>query len=316
MALGRVSLANERQMRQTILIGGGTGLVGTRLLEMIDFSKYKVHILSRSKKPDTEDINYFTWDFRTMTIEDGATDVDYIINLTGAGIADQRWTDSRKKILIDSRVNSAKLIQQSIQKSKVRPKAFISASAIGYYGDRADELLTETSPSGDGFMSTCCRAWEESAMLVSPLVDRHVIHRIGIVLSTDGGALPKILMTKAVGVYNYFGDGSQYYSWIHIEDLCNIFLSSIEDDSMTGIYNVVAPTPLTNKRFTTEIKDALGGVVALSAPKFALRLLLGEMANVVLNSNRVVPDRLTKVAYPYQFTDLGEAVKDLIKRGI
>lgn len=304
-------------MRQTILIGGGTGLVGTRLLEMIDFSKYKVHILSRSKKPDTKDINYFTWDFNTMTIEDGATDVDYIINLTGAGIADQRWTDSRKKILIDSRVDSAKLILQGIKKSKVKPKAFISASAIGFYGDRKDELLTEASPSGEeGFMPMCCRAWEDSAMLIAPLVDRHIIHRIGIVLSTNGGALPKILMTKAVGVYNYFGDGSQYYSWIHIEDLCKIFISSIEDNSMMGIYNVVATTPVPNKQFTIEIKDALGGVAALPAPKFALRLLLGEMANVVLNSNRVIPDRLTKLGYLYQFTDLGDAVKDLIKRGV
>lgn len=303
-------------MKETILIAGGTGLVGSRLLEMIDYTKYTVHILSRKKKKDTKDINYFTWDFNKMEIEEGAVQADYIINFTGAGIADARWTAARKKILINSRVDSARLIKQGLEKSGHRPKAYISASAVGYYGDRGSEKLTVDSPVGDGFMAECCKLWEDSAQELETLVDRLVINRIGIVLSTKGGALPKILMTKAVGVYNYFGSGSQYYSWIHIDDLCRMFLKNISEDSMTGIYNTVAPKPLTNKDFTVEIKDALGGIAALPAPKFGLRLLLGEMADVVLNSNRVYPSRIEETNFHYDYSDLGLSVKDLLNRKI
>lgn len=304
------------QMKETILIAGGTGLVGSRLLEMIDYTKYTVNILSRKKKEDTENINYFTWDFNKMEIEKGALRADYIINFTGAGIADERWTNARKKLLISSRVESAKLIKKGLEQSGHKPKAYISASAIGYYGDRGSEKLTEASPVGKGFMAECCKQWEDSAQELNTLVDRLVINRIGIVLSTKGGALPKILMTKAVGVYNYFGSGSQYYSWIHIDDLCRIFLRNITDDSMSGIYNAVVPKSLTNKEFTVDIKNSLGGIAALPAPKFGLRLLLGEMADVVLNSNRVSPERLVDDKFHYDYSDLGLATKDLINRKI
>jgi uncharacterized protein (TIGR01777 family) len=306
----------SKQMKETILIAGGTGLVGSRLLEMIDYTKYTVNILSRKKKADTENVNYFIWDINKMEIEKGAVQADYIINFTGAGIADARWTNARKKLLISSRVESARLIKKGLEQSGHRPKAYISASAIGYYGDRGSEKLTEASPVGEGFLAVCCERWEDSAQELNKLVDRLVINRIGIVLSTKGGALPKILMTKAMGVYSYFGSGSQYYSWIHIDDLCRIFLRNITEDSMSGIYNTVAPKPLTNKEFTIEIKDALGGVAALPAPKFGLRLLLGEMADVVLNSNRGYPERLEENKIYYDYSDLGLAVKDLLERKI
>ncbi len=303
-------------MKETILIAGGTGLVGSRLLEMIDYTKYTVNILSRKKRADTKNINYFTWDLNKMEIEKGAVQADYIINFTGAGIADARWTSARKKLLISSRVKSARLIKKGLEKSGHRPKAYISSSAIGFYGDRGSEKLTEASLSGEGFLSECCKLWESSAQELKDLVDRVVINRIGIVLSTKGGALPKILMTKAVGIYNYFGSGSQYYSWIHIDDLCRMFLRNITDDSMSGIYNAVVANPLTNKEFTVNIKNALGGLAALPAPKFGLRLLLGEMADVVLNSTRVYPERLIDDKFHYDYSDLALATKDLINRKI
>jgi uncharacterized protein (TIGR01777 family) len=251
-----------------------------------------------------------------MEIEKGAVQADYIINFTGAGIADARWTSARKKLLISSRVKSARLIKKGLEKSGHRPKAYISSSAIGFYGDRGSEKLTEASFSGEGFLSECCKLWESSAQELKDLVDRVVINRIGIVLSTKGGALPKILMTKAVGIYNYFGSGSQYYSWIHIDDLCRMFLRNITDDSMSGIYNAVVANPLTNKEFTVNIKNALGGLAALPAPKFGLRLLLGEMADVVLNSSRVYPERLVGDKFHYDYSDLALATKDLINRKI
>jgi len=251
-----------------------------------------------------------------MTIEDEAVHADYIINLNGAGIADERWTDDRKKLLISSRVNSAKLISQGLEKINHRPKAYISASAVGYYGDRGSEFLDEDSKPGSGFMAECCIAWEESAAILSVQVDKLIINRIGIVLSTKGGALPKILMTKAVGVYNYFGGGSQYYAWIHIDDLCRLFLRGIGTEKVEGIYNAVAPSPLTNKAFTVQIKDALNGLAALPAPKFGLRLLLGQMANVVLNSTRVISKKLSDEKFTYEFSDLQLAVKDLVDRQV
>jgi len=303
-------------MRKTILIAGGTGLVGSRLLELIDYQKYQVKILTRSPKPGDDNISYHAWDFKSMTIDNDAVKVDYIINLTGAGIADKRWTDDRKRVLISSRVDSAQLIANALQETGHRPNAYLSASAIGYYGDRADQILDESSGPGKGFMADCCVQWEDAADLVVPFVNRVVVNRIGIVLSTKGGALPKILMTKAVGVYNYFGNGKQYYSWIHIDDMCKIFLDGIESPKAEGIYNAVVPQPITNKAFTQRIKKALGGIAALPAPKFGLRLLLGEMADVVLNSNRVIPKHLQDESFAFDHPELGAAVKDLLNRKI
>jgi hypothetical protein len=248
-----------------------------------------------------------------MTIDKDAVKVDYIINLNGAGIADKRWTPERKKLLIESRTKSAKLIKSALEIAEHKPKAYISASAVGFYGDRKDEKLYETSSKGEGFLAECCHLWEESAIELGPFVDRLIIDRIGIVLSTKGGALPKILMTRQFGVYNYFGSGQQYYSWIHIDDLCRILLSQIENDSFVGVYNAVTPEPLTNKQFTTEIKETLNGKLIIPAPVFGLRLMLGEMANVVLNSNRVIPKRLKEHSFNFKYNDLGKAVNDLIK---
>ncbi|MEM9544521.1 MAG: TIGR01777 family oxidoreductase [Bacteroidota bacterium] len=302
-------------MKKSILIAGGTGLVGSRLVEHLDASKYDIRILSRSSK-STEHVRYFKWDFQSMTIDQDAVKVDYIINLNGAGIADKRWTNARKKVLIDSRVKSAELIKSALMTTGHRPKAYLSASAVGFYGDRDDEILDEKSPVGKGFMAECCQLWENAASELKSYVDRLIINRIGIVLTTKGGALPKILMTQQVGVYNYFGNGKQYYSWIHIDDLCGLFIDQMENGTSEGIYNSVAPEPLTNKQFTTEIKEALNGNLVLPAPVFGLRLLLGEMANVVLNSNRVYPKMLEKEKFNYHFPKLGIAVKDLVKRRV
>ena len=300
-------------MSSTILIAGGSGLIGSRLTQLLTEAGYRVHILSRKQRPSSEQVHYFQWDFATMTIDTAAVEVDYIINLTGAGIADARWTNSRKKVLVSSRVKAAELIKQGLTESAHKPKAYISASAVGYYGDRGSEVLTERSAAGQGFMADCCVAWEDAATTMTPLVDRLVINRIGIVLSKLGGALPKIMMTRPV--FSYFGDGKQYYPWIHIDDVCRIFMDSITDSNRSGIYNAVSPTPLTNKQFTSDIKAELGGVV-VPAPVFALRLALGEMANVVLNSNNVIPERLTASGQKWQYPDLGAAVADLVERNI
>lgn len=310
-------MQSMERMKETILIAGGTGLVGQHMVSMLPRDIYDVRILTRSPKPAHDNITYWSWDIGSKTIQDHAVEVDHIINLAGAGIADTRWTHKRKQELIDSRVISTQILEEAIKNSGNRPRSYISASAVGYYGDRDKEILTEESTPGTEFMSEVCKKWEEAASTIKPYVDHHAILRIGIVLSTKGGALPKVLMTRKLGVFNYFGDGNQYYPWIHIEDLCRVFLFCIEHSSTTGILNAVAPEPLKNKEFTQKIMQACtSSGVLLPAPRFALRMALGEMANVVLNSNRVIPKRLDRLQFKYRFPDLQEAVKDLLDRNV
>lgn len=302
-------------MKKRILIAGGTGLLGSRLIELLDKDKYSISILSRNKKTSSV-IRYFQWNLDKALIDEDAVEAEIIINLTGAGIADKRWTKERKKILIDSRVESARLLHSALLKTKHRPELYISASAIGIYGNRAEEKLYESSEPGLGFMAECCRAWEDSAAENFDLCDRWIINRVGIVLSTLGGALPKILMTDFLGIFNYFGQGNQYYSWIHIDDLCRIFIHQIENKSSHGIYNAVSPSPVTNRSFTNKIKDVLKGSLVFPVPVFGLRLLLGEMADVVLNSNRVYPSRLNQDEFRFEFETLEKAVRDLVDRKV
>lgn len=297
---------------KTILIAGGTGLVGGHICKILDPKYYKIKILTRTKKAPEGHISYHEWDINKGTIDEDALDADYLINLTGAGIADSRWTESRKKLLVDSRVDSTMLIHNEMKRLGKKFKATVSASAIGYYGDRADEILDESASPGDEFMATCCMLWEDASHKLSAVSDKNNILRVGVVLSTQGGALPKILMTKAIRVFNYFGDGKQYYSWIHIDDISRAFLHLLEHGS-GDTYNGVVPKPLTNKQFTEEIKEAVGSGLVMSAPAFGLRIALGEMANVVLNSSRVVPSQLIKSGFEYNFPKLTDAVKNLLK---
>lgn len=304
-------------MKKTILIGGSTGLVGSRLIKRIPKDKYHIKVLTRSPQPDMDSVSYHTWNLKEMSIEEGIMDdVDYVVNLTGAGIADKRWTDERKKVLIDSRVKSTELLYCAIQDSYNSPDAFISASAIGYFGDRGDKKLYEDSPPGEGFLAECCIAWENAVKKRSHLVKREVRLRIGTILTNEGGALPKMLMTKDIGLYNYFGDGSQYYAWIHLDDMVEIIYEAITNDEMSGVYNAVAPQSMTNKKFTKALKKGIGSFgLVLPAPTFALRWMLGEMADVVLNSTRVIPSRLDAMNFAYKYPDLIEAIEDLHQGG-
>ena len=301
---------------KTILIAGGSGLVGTRITELLDPNEYHINILTRSPKSPKGNITYHHWDIDKGTIDDHALDADYLINLTGAGIADSRWTASRKQLLIDSRVNSTLLIQSAMKKAKRRFKVAVSASAIGYYGDQGDTILDESGSPGDEFLSTCCMLWEDASEKLQTVADHNRILRVGLVLSTSGGALPKILMTKAIKIFNYFGSGKQYYSWIHIDDISRMFIHLLEEKSNHVIYNGVAPRPLSNKRFTEEVRDGAGGGLVLPAPSFGLKLALGEMSKVVLNSNRVVPKNFMDESFHYDHPNLTEAVKDLLTKGI
>jgi uncharacterized protein (TIGR01777 family) len=301
---------------KTILIAGGSGLVGTRITELLDSTEYRIIILTRFPKPPKGNITYLYWDIYKGVIDDRALYADYLINLTGDGIADSRWTTKRKKILIDSRVNGTLLIQSAMKKANRRFKAAVSASAIGYYGDQGDTILDERNNPGDEFLSTCCLLWENASEQLQEVTDYNRIVRVGLVLSTRGGALPKILMTKTVRLFNYFGNGKQYYSWIHIDDISRMFIHLLTERSDHSVYNGVAPRPLTNKKFTEEVRDAFGSGIVLPAPALGLKIALGEMSKVVLNSNRVLPKNFTEVGFRFEFPDLTNAIKNLLEREV
>lgn len=302
-----------------VLIAGGTGLVGSRLSDLLSEKGYEVCHLSRRAKPKAK-YKTFVWDTQKQSIEEGAFHgVAYVINLAGAGIADGRWTKSRKKLLIDSRVETTALLTDAIKKLKHKPKAFLSAAAIGIYGDREDEALTEDSPIGtNGFMVKCCVAWENAIETAAAAIGiRTVSFRIGVVLSTKGGALEKMLLPLKVFTASYFGNGAQWYSWVHIDDICRMFIRGMEDETMKGIYNATTPNPLTNKVLTEQMVEALDkNAVIIPAPTFALRLAMGEMADVVLNSNKVLPKRLEAEGFDYLFPEFKGAIKDVVDREI
>jgi uncharacterized protein (TIGR01777 family) len=302
---------------KNVLIAGGTGLVGTRLSQLLTEQGYQVAILSRRAQPNLP-YRVFQWDVVNGQIDPEAVRfADYVINLAGAGIADKPWTDDRKKLIIDSRVDSTRLLLRAFQEHDAKPEAYLSSAAIGYYGDRADELLTEDAAPGDGFLSESCQAWEGAIQEVADAGIRTVSFRVGIVMSTQGGALEKMVIPFHFFLGTYFGDGQQWYSWVHIDDISRMFIAGIENPEMQGTYNGVAPNPERNKPLTRLLGQARGWPFLLvPAPAFILRLVLGEMADTILGSSRVSADKITAAGFQFLYPDLGEALRDLLQRKI
>lgn len=301
----------------TVLIAGGSGLIGSRLSELLAEKGYEVTHLSRRKKT-TSKYRVYQWDVNQQTIEEEAVqEADYIINLAGAGIVDKRWTARRKQLIIESRTKGNELLRNTLDKLQKKPNAFIASSAIGYYGNTGDRTVDESSdPTGEGFLSTSCMEWERS---ITPLFEtdiRTVLIRIGIVLSTQGGALEKMLISFNFLSGAYFADGKQWYSWIHIDDLCNMFIQAIEQDSMQGIYNGVAPNPARNADLIKAVGKAKKlPFVLLPAPAFALRFVMGEMADTILSSAKI-STKVEETGFVFQYPTLNKALPDLLKRKI
>ncbi len=300
-----------------VLIGGGTGLIGMRLSQVLKQKGYEVIHLSR-KRDLTATFPRYAWDVTTGEFDEEAFHgVDYVINLAGAGIADKRWTASRKQLIIESRVKSMQLFHEAFKITGKLPKAFIAASATGLYGNRDEEWLTENSAPGTGFLSESTQAWEKSITEMKSLNTRLVTIRIGIVLSLKGGAFPQLRMPQKFGIGAYFSNGRQYYPWIHIDDICAIFVKSIEDDRMKGIFNGVAPNPATNIEVTKAIAKAKNRkVLMMPVPSFLLRIGLGEMADVILTSARVSSQKLLDQGFEFKFPNLTTALEALLSRDV
>lgn len=301
----------------TILIAGGTGLIGRHLSKMLTDQGHKVQLLSRRANTNLP-YKTFVWDVSKGEIDEAAlASANFVINFAGAGIADKRWTRQRKKLIIESRVKGNELLAALLPKYP-NVKAYISASAIGYYGDRGTELLIESAKPGDaGFLAESVIAWENSINQVAAIGLRTVSIRIGIALSTKGGALEKLLIPFNFWLGVYFGNGKQIYSWIHIEDLCRIFIKAIEDKGLEGPYNGVAPNPVTNKEFTEITGKALGkSALLIPSPSFAIRLGMGEMADVVLTGSNVSSKKIEATGFKFEHPSLKTALKDILSRKI
>jgi len=301
----------------SILLAGGTGLIGSRLSRLLQQQGHKVSLLSR-RASHSGPVPVYEWDpDRGVIDHEAVRRADVVINLAGAGIADARWTDARKREIIDSRVNSARLLLDSFRHTGHTPQCYLSSAAIGYYGDRRDTILGENAAPGRGFLAESCVEWEKAVQEIASAGIRAVAFRIGIVLSTQGGALEKMLMPARLGAGTYFGDGSQWYSWIHIDDVCRLFLHAIEHPDMVGTYNAVAPNPTPNKAFAAALMQAMNRPqILIPAPAFALRFAMGEMADVVLNSSRVSSKKTEQTGFRFDFPELEPAILDLLVRKI
>jgi hypothetical protein len=303
-------------MSQTVLITGGTGTIGRRLTQLLQQNGCQISLLSRSAKP-VEGVKLYQWDIKKGHIDPQAImTADHIIHLAGAGIADERWTDARKDEILTSRTQSTELLAQALATNTHKVKSFIASSAIGYYGgDTGDRPLTETSEGGSDFLAQVTRAWERSEDQVAALGIRTVKLRTGVVLTMEGGALPKLAQPIRLGAGGPVGSGQQYISWIHIDDLCRMYLQAITDESWRGVYNAVAPTPVTNETLTRAIAQVLHRPILVpSIPNFAIKLLYGELAITVTGGNYVLNKRIAEdTTFQYQYADLDYALKDLLK---
>ena len=301
----------------TVAITGGTGLIGTRLSYLLKEKGFRVLHLSRKENLNAPFPAYH-WNPATGDIDPTPLlKAERIILLAGAGIIDKPWTAARQKDLIASRVDGNLLIAQTIKTHQLKPKSIVAASAIGYYGSKADQLLRENDQPGKGFLSECTLAWEKSLNAFEGLDIRLTKLRIGIVLSALGGALEKLALSFNFGTGNYFGKGQQYYSWIHIDDMCRMIAFAMEKETVKGVYNAVGPNPATLKSLIYAIKTAKkSNALIFPVPEMAIKMALGKRAAMVLGSMRVSSQAIEQAGFQFQFPELIPALEDLFVRKI
>lgn len=302
-------------MSKNVLITGGTGMVGQHLTQLLLQKGYQVSYLSRSSS-SSSGIKTYTWDIENQEIDPQALqEANYIIHLAGAGVADKRWTESRKQAILKSRTESTRLLHNSIANlGSHQIKVFISASAIGIYGaDTGSADMAEDSPKGSDFLANVVQRWEAEVDEFKQLNIRTVKLRIGVVLSMEGGALPRIVQPIKFGVGAPLGSGKQYMSWVHIDDLSRMFAYALEHADMVDVYNAVAPRPVTNKELTQSAAKVLDKPLFLpNVPSFAIRLAFGEMASIVLGGNRVSSQKIEEQGFVFNYQHINSALEDLL----
>lgn len=297
--------------KEVILITGANGLVAKRLA-VIFAKEYELRFLTRKKRNKWD----FEWDIKEQKIDVNALiNVNHIIHLSGAGIADKRWTKSRKEIIKNSRVHSAKLILKTLIKNEIKITSFISASAIGFYGNEiSDKIFTENNKKGGGFLSDVCYAWENIAFEFTKdkASKRTVIIRSGIILSKNGGVLKKMSIPIKYYLGAILGNGNQYMPWIHIDDLCSILKYLVDNKSLTGIYNAVAPEHITNIEFTQKLAKQMKKSIFLpNIPSFIIRLIFGSSSVLLLKGGRVSSKKIIEKGFKFKYENLKKALQNL-----
>lgn len=298
-------------MAKNVLLTGGTGFVGKQLSDLLTDSGFTVSVLSRSARENTPLITYYKWNLKSNYInEEAVLQADYIIHLAGEGIVEKRWSKRRKKAILESRVQPIDLIFSILKKNNKIPDAFISASGVGIYGAiTSSAICTEETPPANDFLGTCCAEWEQAVDKISALGVRTAKLRTGIVLGRNEGFLKKVAPNFKAGFGAVLGTGKQYLPWIHIEDLCQIYLKAIKDETIKGPYNACITDNTTNLSFSKTLANLYGYKIWLpKIPAFFLRLLLGEMSEAVLKGQRVSSEKIQKTGFEFQFTDLEPAL--------
>jgi uncharacterized protein (TIGR01777 family) len=294
------------------VVSGGTGFIGRRVVARLLQNHHYVGVWSR--KPGLEKrtaIASFSWDpLEGEPPADSLNGMDAVIHLAGENVA-QRWSADVKRRIRDSRVLGTRHLVDAIARVQHRPKVLVCTSAIGYYGERGDEILTESSPQGEGFLADICREWEAEADRAVELGLRVVKLRIGFVLGNDGGALGKILPVFRAGLGGRLGSGQQWMPWIHVDDVAETFIHAVEND-ISGVWNTTSPNPVTNADFTKQLGNVLHRPAMFPVPGFALKLAFGEFGQHMLDSARVIPGAAIAAGYQFRYPELGPALADLV----
>lgn len=304
-----------------IIISGGTGLIGSKLVNELAADHHDVYVLSRSPEKHTlpAGVTGVKWDGRTP---EGwghlVNETDAIINLAGESIAGtgflpSRWTPERKQRIRDSRIQAGEAITKAVEAASSKPGALIQSSAVGYYGSRGDEVITEEALPGSDFLAQVCQDWEQSTQAVEKMGVRRAIIRTGVVLSMEGGALPITVLPFRFFAGGPLGSGQQWWPWIHIDDEIRAVHFLLENEAASGAFNLSAPNPLTNRGFGKVIGQVLQRPFLIPAPAFALKLALGEVATIVLDGQRTVPEKLESAGFNFNFPDAQSALSDLLR---
>ncbi len=303
-----------------VIITGGTGLIGSALANSLAQDEHDVIVLSRSPRLAEglhSKVKVEGWDAKTArgwgTLVSGA---DAIVNLAGSSIAGEgflpdRWTAERKKTILESRLNAGKAIMQAIDEATIKPKVLVQSSAVGYYGVRGSEELTEQATAGNDFLADVCKQWEASTAAVEQIGIRRPVIRTGVVLSTESGALPRMALPFKMFAGGPLGNGKQQFPWIHLDDEVGAIKFLLKHSSATGPFNLTAPNPLTNAEFGQKLGAVLGRPSLLPVPGFAFKTLFGEVATVVLDGQRAIPARLQELGYTFKFPTAEAALRDL-----